>query len=478
MKPIQTLLVLAGFSVATSIPAAQQSSGPTEKAEPQAQAATNHVGATSQAPASAATADAAGKSAVAANDHSPSDGGASVLAGRQSLTSTSPLAQSAGSSSNAPAGEAAANGADTLRMNFRAASLDLVLDYLSKAAGFVINVKPPTSVKGKVDIWSNDPLTREEALNLLDTVLNQNGLGAIRNGKTLTIVNRDEVKTQNIPVVQGGDPEKIPITDRVVTQIIPVRFVEVPNLVKDLLPLVSTATILTADEAGNSIVITDTQANIRKVAEIIHAIDSSAEDFTEVRLFKLKNADPTETADLLTNLFPDDTKQGNNQSPFSMNPFFSRFASRFGGGPGGGFTGGGGPGGTGGSGSNNQNQRIKKRNRVIAVADQRTASVVVSASKDLMEQIAEVVTGLDGDATGKPVVIVFKPENTDPDELKTMMTDLFNPSGTGNANRSTTQTGALQQRNTAQQQQNNSATRSSTMGQGSRGGGSAAPPSF
>src|SRR5713101_1522618 len=93
--------------------------------------------------------------------------------------------------------------------------------------------QPGTSVKGKVDIWSNDPLTREEALNLLDTVLNQNGLGAIRNGKTLTIVNRDEVKTQNIPVVQGGDPEKIPITDRVVTQIIPVRFVEVPNLVKD-----------------------------------------------------------------------------------------------------------------------------------------------------------------------------------------------------------------------------------------------------
>src|SRR5262249_45319415 len=265
------------------------------------------------------------------------------------------------SASNSPAGEGAAS-AEKLRMNFRAASLDLVLDYLSKAAGFVINVKPGTSVKGKVDIWSNDPLTRDEAVDLLDTVLNQNGLSAIRNGQTLTIVNRDEAKTQNIPVVQGNDPEKIPVTDRIVTQIIPVRFVEVANLIKDLVPLVSTATILTADEAGNSIVITDTQANIRKVAEIIHAIDSSAEDFTEVRLFKLKNADPTETADLLTSLFPDDTKQGSGggQSPFTMNPFFSRFASRFGGGPGG-TSGGVGPGGSS-SGSNNQTQRIKKRN--------------------------------------------------------------------------------------------------------------------
>jgi len=315
-------------------------------------------------------------------------------------------------------------------------------------------------------------------VDLLDTVLNQNGLSAIRNGKTLTIVNRDEAKTQNIPVVQGNDPEKIPVTDRIVTQIIPVRFVEVSQLIKDLQPLVSTATTMTADEAGNSIVITDTQANIRKVAEIIHAIDSSAEDFTEVRLFKLKNADPTETADLLTSLFPDDSKQGSGsgQSPFTMNPFFSRFASRFGGGPGGG-----GPGGSGSSGSGggaNQTQRIKKRNRVIAVADQRTASVVVSASKDLMEQIAEVITGLDGDMTGKPVVTVFVPSNTDPDELKTMMNDLFNPSTAGNANRSGAQNSALGQRNTAQQQQQVNPASRSSMGQGNRSGGGGAPPSF
>src|SRR6266404_1404151 len=96
---------------------------------------------------------------------------------------------------NAPAAEAAAptadgQGAHTLRMNFHGASLDLVLNYFSEAAGFIINIKPGTTVKGKVDLWNNDPLTREEAVNLLDTVLNQNGLAAVRTGRTLTIVNR------------------------------------------------------------------------------------------------------------------------------------------------------------------------------------------------------------------------------------------------------------------------------------------------
>src|SRR5204863_6195983 len=68
------------------------------------------------------------------------------------------------------------NGTNGLRMNFRGASLEMVLNHFSEAAGFIINVKPGASVRGKVDVWSNDAVTKEEALDLLDTVLIQNGL--------------------------------------------------------------------------------------------------------------------------------------------------------------------------------------------------------------------------------------------------------------------------------------------------------------
>jgi len=54
----------------------------------------------------------------------------------------------------------------------------MVLDYLTEAAGFIINIKPGTSVRGKVNIRSAQPVTREEAVNLLDTALIQNGLAA------------------------------------------------------------------------------------------------------------------------------------------------------------------------------------------------------------------------------------------------------------------------------------------------------------
>jgi general secretion pathway protein D len=386
-------------------------------------------------------------------------------AGDNSIPAQTPGTPQAGTNGNH-------NGStNLLLMNFRAASLDMVLNYISEAAGFIINIKPGTSVRGKVDVWSNDPLTRDEALNLLDTVLIQNGLAAIRNGRTLTIVNRDEAKTQNIPVIQGNNPTNIPMSDKIVTQIIPVRFVEVVQLVKDLQPLVSLQTTMTANEAGNAIVITDTQANIRKVAEVVHAIDMGAEEFTEVRVFHLTNSDPVEVSDLLANLFPDDTRSGGSQQ--SANPFFSRLAGRFGG-----FGGGGGPPGSGGqsgSGANAQNQRIKKRNRVIAVADQRTASVIVSASRDLMEQISDVITTLDENKKGRQTVKVFRLENADPQEALPVLQEIFQKNTTQNNRNSSSQNSPLLNRSSTQNNQNNSNSRNTMTPNSGRGGGGNTP---
>jgi general secretion pathway protein D len=363
---------------------------------------------------------------------------------------------------NATAVPMALNATNCLRLNFRGASLESVLNYMSEAAGFIIVLE--AQPRGKVDMWSSQPLTRDEAVDLLNSVLNRNGYAAIRKGRTLTIVNKDEAKTKAIPVRFGSDPAGMPETDEMVTQIIPVRFVEVAQLIKDLQPLVATQTAMTANESGNSIVITDTQSNIRRVAEVIKCIDSGAEDMTVVRVFKLKNSNPTEMADLLTSLFPDDSRSGGSQSPFQL------------GGPGGfrRMFGGGGPGGFGGganqAASNSQNQRIKKRNRVIAVADQRTASVVVTATKDLVEQIENVVMELDGDKLNVKSVKVFALQHAEPQDAMQVLQDIFQKSGTQN-NRQQTQNNALQSRSTTQIQQNNNNASRSGMGQGNRRSG-------
>ena len=356
------------------------------------------------------------------------------------------------------------NGEVGLRMNFRGVPLEMVLNYLSDAAGFIIVLD--AQVRGKVDMWSNTPLTKDEAVNLLNTVLNKNGYAAIRNGRTITVVNRDEAKTKGIPVRQGSDPDNIPSNDEIVTQIIPVRTVEATALIKDLQPLVSTTTTITANEAGNSIIITDTQSNIRRVAEIIKAVDISADEETLVKVFHLKFADPTEMATLLSGIFPDETRSNNSQASSRFSGFRSMFGGRGGGSPfGGGDTGS----------SGGASQRLKKRARVIAVADPRTSSVIVTAGKDLMDQIAGMVEQLDSSPAKKQKVYVYSLDNADATEVEQVLSDMFERNSTSqNRNRSsTTRNNALQNRTTQNQQSSrtgNSSAFGSSGGRSSGGG--------
>jgi type II secretory pathway component GspD/PulD (secretin) len=102
-----------------------------------------------------------------------------------------------------PRGEqnSAAGSAAGIQMNFRNAPLEQVLEYLSEAAGFIIVLDAP--VKGTVNVISAKPLSQDEAVDFLNSALNKNGLAAIRDGRTLTIVDRLSAKTRDIT---GGLP--------------------------------------------------------------------------------------------------------------------------------------------------------------------------------------------------------------------------------------------------------------------------------
>jgi type II secretory pathway component GspD/PulD (secretin) len=219
-----------------------------------------------------------------------------------------------------------------LRFNFRGVPLDTVLDYLSKEAGFIIIRN--TEVSGRVDVWSHQPLSKDEAIDLLNTILNDKGYAAIRNGRTLTIVDRDEAKQRVIPVRKGNDPEQMPKTDEMVTQIIPVRYTDAVQLVDDLQPLLPSYATLTANQSSNAVVLTDTQANIRRMTEIIQALDTSISEVSTLKVFALKHADAKELADLINKLFESQSSGGGGGGSTDRTSQIREFFSRMRGGGG------------------------------------------------------------------------------------------------------------------------------------------------
>ena len=65
-----------------------------------------------------------------------------------------------------------------------------------------------------------------------------------------------------LPVQVGADPNTIPENEEMVTQIIPVRYISATPLARDLQALLPGQATLTANEGGNALILTDTQARL------------------------------------------------------------------------------------------------------------------------------------------------------------------------------------------------------------------------
>ncbi len=188
-----------------------------------------------------------------------------------------------------------------LRLNFRNARLDQVLEYLSEAAGFTIIVETP--VEGTVDAWSNNPVSVQEAVDILDSALARNGYAAVRDGKKLKIVSKAKAITENIPIIQSSDWQQIPISDSVATYIVPVRYIGATDLINTLGDFMPESMKITANADSNSLLITDAQAGIRRVVRIASLLDSSASSVSSLKIIPLKHADAKEMADTLSSLY-------------------------------------------------------------------------------------------------------------------------------------------------------------------------------
>jgi general secretion pathway protein D len=304
-----------------------------------------------------------------------------------------------------------------MRLNFRGVPLEMVLNYFSEAAGFII-VPKVSDIRGRVDVWSEDALTKDEAVAVLNNVLARNGYAAYRVDRTLNIVNKDEMSRQPLPVKPGSDPEQIPATENMVTQIIPIKFISAEQVIKNFESLLPTSSIMTANAGANALVITDTQINIKRVAEIIKALDTPVASVSAIRVFSLKFADAKTLATVVKDLFATtDSRSGGSQQG-GVNPMQQMFQSRFGGG-------GGDRGGSSRGGSSSASGGRVTTPKVVASADELSNSLIVSAPEDSMTMIEDVVKQVDVPVEDITEVKVFRLKYASADETATLIKNLF-----------------------------------------------------
>lgn len=302
------------------------------------------------------------------------------------------------------------DGTNGLRLNFHNAPLNLVLDYLSDAAGFVINRE--AEVRGTVDIQGKN-LTKDEAVAVLNSALKRNGYAVIRNGRILNIIAQDTAKTGDLPIQVGVNAEEVEKGSEVVTQIIPVKYASVSQLVPNLELLLPSTATLSANESANSLLLVATKTDIKRMLTIINALDTSIASVSSIKVIPLSYADAKDTATLITTLF---ASQGAGATSSGSRPsFFSMFGR-------------GGPPGSSGRDSRSSSSGTASgaaAKNVVAVGDDRSNAVVISAPADLMATIEVMVKEIDQEVTDVTELQVFRLVNADPSETAEQIAQLF-----------------------------------------------------
>jgi general secretion pathway protein D len=295
-------------------------------------------------------------------------------------------------------------GPTQLAFQFTNADVNDVLRYLSEKSGLVIN--PEVPVTGRVTITSMKAVvTPDEAINELNVQLRPLNVVAVRNERQLRLISRDKAK-KTAPVYSGSDPTAIPDTEELRTQVMPVRNIEAVRLRQDLASIIPIDADVAANSGSNSLVVTDSASNIRRLAQIISALDKGSS--ASLKTYLLKNATATSAATLVNNVFKPDPNANRGRS--SGDP-------RQGGDPRD-------PRSQGGGGVD----AALREGRVNAVADERTNTLVVTGPVDTLDLVTQIVEKLDENTVAQLELKVFTLKFGDAASAAALITSVFTPS--------------------------------------------------
>ena len=306
-----------------------------------------------------------------------------------------------------------------ISMRFKDASLEHILEFVAEVTGYTI-VKS-ADLDMRVTIISPDDMPVDEAFSVLNTTLAIKGYTSIVNGRSLKIVPLSDAKLEATPIQVGSDPEEMKSEDTITTQVMLLSSADATQLVKDLKDFVPQYGVMTAYGRSNTLIITASSANIKRLAEIVRELDISMADRIKIEVFSLQYADATSLAEVITKLYekPRDAEVAAEQERQQR-------------GRRGGFGGRGQFGGDGGGGetatdesSPTEGGALQMLGEVKAVADENTNSLIVSASQPNLIAIRRLVAELDVQRSSEPETRVFSLKYGDATEIGNELNQAF-----------------------------------------------------
>ncbi len=216
-----------------------------------------------------------------------------ICASFTSLTTVSSVyAQAAPTPESAPVGRKG----EAITLNFNNADIESVARTIATLTGRNVVVDP--RVKGTMTLVTEKPIAPALAYNQFLAMLRLQGFTVVEAAGLDKIVPEADAKLQGGAVLDGKPAGAG--NGQIVTQIFKLHFENASNLVPILRPLISPNNTININPSNNSLVITDYGDNLRRIAQIIAALDVS--NATDIEVIPLQYAIASDLVPLVQKL--------------------------------------------------------------------------------------------------------------------------------------------------------------------------------
>ncbi|MGD8264464.1 MAG: type II secretion system secretin GspD, partial [Desulfobacterales bacterium] len=183
-------------------------------------------------------------------------------------------------------------------IDFNNVDINVFIKFISELTGtnFVIDQR----VKGKVTIISPSKISLKEAYKVFESVLEVHGYTTVKSGEVIKIIPSPDARSKSIETKLRE--EATAPGDRVVTQLIPLKYADPVEVKRLFTPMVSKSSVILAYAPTNTLIVTDVYSNIKRLIRILKEIDITGIG-QELSVIPIEFADATKMVNLLSTVF-------------------------------------------------------------------------------------------------------------------------------------------------------------------------------
>jgi len=295
-------------------------------------------------------------------------------------------------------------GRDLVHLDFQNAEITAVIDTIAKMTG--TNFIYDDRVRGRVTIVSPTPMAKEQAYAVFESVLQVKGFTTVRTpGGALKVIPLRDAKETNLETSRSTLPPRN--RDTFITRLIPLRYIDSESIVNTLKPLISKEAAIASYAPTNTVILTESSSNIRRVIAILESIDIETyrEELTVIRV---EYADAATMASQIADIFGAEVSSAAATSRRRTSRRSSAKAT-----------------------PTPTARPAGDLGKVRIITDDRTNSLIVLAPRTQIEEVRRLIRKLDVPVTGGGRIHVYYLQHADAEDLAQTLSSMLSGSSGG-----------------------------------------------